>query len=74
MKKNNQVWDDPIIAEVRAIRDKHARQFNYDLTAIVKNLMKQQQQRKAEGKQFVTFPSPDQNKSTPRNFSSPKDI
>ena len=32
------MWIDPIVEETRRIRDEHARQFNYDLTAICADL------------------------------------
>lgn len=34
--------NDPIVEEVRAVRDVHAKQFRYDLKAIVADLKKQQ--------------------------------
>lgn len=58
MNEKTKIWVDPIVAEVRDIRETHARQFNYDLTAIVEDLMKKQRQREAEGVRFVTFPFP----------------
>lgn len=36
--------DDPIIAELRKIRDDHAREFNYDIKAIVEDLQKKEQE------------------------------
>lgn len=33
---------DPIIAEVRAVRDKHAAQFDYDVDAIFKDIQAKQ--------------------------------
>ncbi len=30
--------EDPIIAEIRAIRDEHAKRFNYDIEAILMDL------------------------------------
>jgi hypothetical protein len=47
------MWNDPIVDEVRKVRDAHAKKFNYDLQAIVADLKKQQ---KASGKKFVTLP------------------
>ena len=41
MNKKNQ-WEDPIVAEVRRVRDALAKQFNYDVEAICANLMKRQ--------------------------------
>jgi hypothetical protein len=46
--------DDPIIEEVRKIRDEYAKRFNYDLEAIAADLMKQQA---ASGRKLVSFPS-----------------
>jgi hypothetical protein len=34
---------DPIVEEVRKYRNEHAKQFNYDLEAIVADLMKSQE-------------------------------
>ena len=34
---------DPIVEEIRRIRDEHARRFNYDLRAIVADLREQEQ-------------------------------
>jgi hypothetical protein len=44
------MWNDPIVEEVRKVRDAHAKKFNYDLQAIAADLKKQQ---KASGKKFV---------------------
>lgn len=30
-------WTDPIVAEVRAVRDEHARNFGYDLARILED-------------------------------------
>ena len=43
--------EDPIVEEVRAARDQYARQFNYDLKAIVQDLRRRQQ---AEGRPVVS--------------------
>lgn len=47
------MWTDPIIKEIHQIRAEHAAQFNYDLTAIVKDLQREEQE---SGKGFVSFP------------------
>jgi len=47
------MWTDPIIKEIHQIRAEHAAQFHYDLTAIVKDLQKEEQE---SGKKFVSFP------------------
>jgi hypothetical protein len=45
--------DDPIIAEVRKIREQYARRFNYDLDAICQDLKGRQ---KRSGRRVVSFP------------------
>ncbi len=45
--------DDPIVAEVRAIRDKLARKFNYDVRAIAEDAMKRQGK---DGRKVVSRP------------------
>jgi hypothetical protein len=47
------MWEDPIVAEVRKIREAHAAQFNYDLTAIYHDLKRQE---KESGRVFVSYP------------------
>lgn len=37
------MYDDPIVAEIRRLRDEYARRFNYDLEAICNDLREQQQ-------------------------------
>ena len=46
------MWNDPIVEEVRKVRNEHAKEFNYDLQAIVADLKKQQ---KAGKRKFVTL-------------------
>lgn len=36
------MWNDPIVEEVRKIRNEHAKKFNYDLKAIAADLKRQQ--------------------------------
>ena len=45
------MWKDPIVEEVRAIRDEHARAFGYDADAIFADLVRAQIAREREGKQ-----------------------
>jgi hypothetical protein len=47
------MWEDPIVEEVRKVRDAYAKQFNYDLKAIYHDL---KQQEKASGRTFVSYP------------------
>jgi len=45
--------NDPIVDEVRRIRDAHAAMFNYDLDAIFRDIKEQE---KRSGLKFVSFP------------------
>lgn len=47
------MWQDPIVAETRALRDEYARQFNYDINDIFKDLMAKQA---AHPERVVAFP------------------
>ena len=47
------MWNDPIVEEVRTVRNEHAKKFNFDLNAIAADLKKQQ---KASKRKFVTLP------------------
>ena len=45
--------NDPIVDEVRRVRDEHAAKFNYDLDAIFQDIKEQE---KKSGLKFVSFP------------------
>jgi len=45
--------DDPIVEEVRRVREAYAAKFNYDLDAIFQDLKRQERE---SGRTFVTFP------------------
>ena len=45
--------DDPIVAEVRRIRQEHAARFGYDLDLIVEDLKAQEQ---ASDRQYIRLP------------------
>ena len=45
---------DPIIAELRAVRDAHAARFNYDVKAIFRDLQARQ---KTSGRKYVRYPA-----------------
>ena len=47
------MWQDPIVAEVRKIREAHAAQYNYDLRAIYAALKKVEEQSQ---RSKVSFP------------------
>ncbi|MEZ4269702.1 MAG: hypothetical protein R3F39_25360 [Myxococcota bacterium] len=36
-------WEDPIVAEIRAVRDAHAKEYDYDLDRIVAALIAEQE-------------------------------
>ena len=44
--------NDPIVDEVRRVRDAHAARFNYNLDAIFRDLKEQEKQ---SGRKFVSF-------------------
>ena len=48
------VTTDPIVAEVRRVRDEHAAKLGYDLKKIFRDIKERQ---KASDRTFVTFPS-----------------
>jgi len=48
------MWEDPIVNEVRKVREEHATRFNYDLQAIYRDLKEQE---KNSGRTFVSYPS-----------------
>lgn len=45
--------DDPIVKEVRRVREAYAARFNYDLEAIFQDLKRQERE---SGRTFVSFP------------------
>ncbi|MEW6297298.1 MAG: hypothetical protein AB1671_06095 [Thermodesulfobacteriota bacterium] len=47
------MWKDPIVEEIRAIRDAYAKQFNYNLEAIYRDLKEQEAK---SGWEVVSFP------------------
>jgi hypothetical protein len=44
--------DDPIVEEVRRVRDEHAARFNYDLNAIYRDLKEHE---RTSGRRYVRF-------------------
>ena len=47
------MWEDPLVEEVRKVRETHAAQFNYDLRAIYRDLKEQELK---SGRRFVSYP------------------
>lgn len=50
------MWKDPIIEEVRRVRDEHAKRFNYDLDAICADIQRHQVELKKQGWKFAKPP------------------
>lgn len=48
------MWKDPIVEEVRAVRETHAAKFDYDLKRIFADL--KEQERKS-GREYVSLPA-----------------
>jgi hypothetical protein len=46
--------NDPIVDEVRRVRDEYAARFGYDLDAIFQDIKEQE---KKSGREFVSFPA-----------------
>jgi hypothetical protein len=46
------MWKDPIVEEVRRVRNEHAARFNYDLKAIYRDLKEQE---RTSGRRHVRF-------------------
>lgn len=47
------MWDDPIVEEVRRIREEHSARFGHDLKRIYQDL--KEQERKS-GREYVSYP------------------
>ncbi len=47
------MWTDPIVAELHRIRERHAREFGYDLRRMFQNLKKEQE---SSGRRVVSLP------------------
>jgi hypothetical protein len=65
--------EDPIVAEIRRIREEHAARFNYDLWAIYEDL--KEQERKS-GRKFVSYPprrSPPEEPAAGESAAEPAD-
>lgn len=65
------MWQDPIVAETRALREQYASRFGHDGRAIFEDILRRQA---ASGRQLVTFPprKPIQTSaSSPRRIENP---
>jgi hypothetical protein len=54
------MWHDPIVDEIHKVREEYARQFDFDVDAICKDIQNKQI---ASGRQLVSFPA---RKPTPK--------
>ena len=61
MKRKNQITHNPVLADVHAYREGHAKRFNFDLRRIFEDLLEAQ---KTGKRNIVSFPPKriDQNK------------
>ena len=48
----------PVLEEIRAIRDAHAKEFNHDLDAIFADILRHQELLKQQGWKFSKLPQP----------------
>lgn len=48
------MWQDPIVAETRTLREQYAKQFGHDADAIFQDILNRQS---ASGKRLVSFPA-----------------
>lgn len=48
------MWKDPIVEEVRKIREEYARGFNFDIRAMARDLREEERR---GGRELVTLPS-----------------
>lgn len=48
------MWQDPIVAETRALREEYARKFGHDADAVFQDILERQT---APGKRLVSFPA-----------------
>ncbi|MBF0108310.1 MAG: hypothetical protein HQL76_03945 [Magnetococcales bacterium] len=57
------MWEDPIVAEVRKVREEHAARFNYNPVAIYHDIKRMEQE---SGREYVDFSrKPDQKAARP---------
>jgi len=52
---NAETWVDPIVEEVRRIRDEHAARFDYDIHRICEDVRREEEQDQAGGVEYITL-------------------
>jgi hypothetical protein len=50
------MWNDPIVEEVRRVREDYVARFNFDIAAMLDDIKKREIEAKAQGKKYVSFP------------------
>jgi hypothetical protein len=60
-------WSDPIVDEVRRVRDAYAARFNYDLRAIFRDLKEKE---KRSGRKLVSYASDASNSESEQSSKS----
>jgi hypothetical protein len=53
--KNADTWVDPIVEEVRRVRDEHAARFAYDIHRICEDVRREQELDRAGGVEYITL-------------------
>ena len=64
MKPKKKVWEDPIVAEVRKVKEQLAAKFNYDIEAMFRDIQKRE---KTSGRHYVDLSKPKQKLATKKN-------
>ena len=52
-KEDYEDWVDPVVAEIRAIREARAKEFNYDIHAMFEDIRAREA---ASGRKYVSYP------------------
>jgi hypothetical protein len=55
MKTKKKAWEDPIVAEVRKIKERLAAKFDFDVVAVLRD---QQKREKTSGRRYVDLSKP----------------
>ncbi len=50
---DEKAWEDPIVAEVRKVRDEYAKKFNYDLKAMFEDMKNRRAEFEKMGFKYV---------------------
>jgi hypothetical protein len=64
MNSEKDMLKDPLVAEVRAIRDEHAKRFNYDIDLIFEDLKRSKDENEKLGFNYVSLAPKERSKKT----------